>query len=253
MSEDYLSRAKMNSSYSLRAYARDLGVSVSHLSKVLNRKKTFSLQTAEKILKTIGLWDEDPNFALRLISLDLSKSDDEREAHFLYLKAHVVGHGFVPDQSKEEVLKTLEHFLFYAFVLKYPSLKKLNTVSCLVGLNSENMGVAQKDLETKGYIQIDGDSVRVTDKSFFIESHKDLYLHHCNFSNFINQGILKKGYLDKPDSDGKGAILGLDSTTSKELKDHLDHFFRAVYRIANKSENPDRLVLITTSLLGWEV
>ncbi|MCB0414854.1 MAG: hypothetical protein KDD50_11000 [Bdellovibrionales bacterium] len=253
LNEDYLLRTERNPSYSLRAYARDLEVSVSQLSKVLNRKSVFSESTGVHILKKLGLWEEDPEYAKKLVLNDLSKTHDEFISHQNYLRSKMVGHGFLPNEKKDDVIKSVENFLFYGFVVKFNSLSKVLEICNKIGLDSEKVQKAKEALFTKGYIAISDDRVEITDRSFFIERHDELYLHHSNFNHFISEKILEKKYLDKPDSDGKGAILGLDENTAVELKSYIDHFFRGLYRIANKTTVSSKILLISTSSVGWNL
>lgn len=252
LNEDYLKRAKENHSYSLRAYARDIEVSAPHLSKFLNRKKTFSFETAQAVLKRIGLWDEDPEFATHLISVDTNPTEETRRQAKDFVKLKSIGHGFLPNPEKDAVLLSLAHFLFYGLVIKTDSLEQIHHFFNCMGWDQQEVDRAGQELKKRGYITIEGGRVEVTDREFFIETHKELYRHHANFNGYILDEIMKKKILDQPDSDGKGAILGLDAETSLELKNHTDHYVRGIYRIANKTKNPDRIVLVATSLVGWE-
>jgi len=50
-------KKKLNSSYSLRSFARDLGVSPAALSQVLNGKRDFSHKNMSKVINKLGLSD----------------------------------------------------------------------------------------------------------------------------------------------------------------------------------------------------
>lgn len=54
ISTDYTKRRTNNSAFSLRAYARKLGIQVSALSEILNGKRTISTKMASKILTNLG-------------------------------------------------------------------------------------------------------------------------------------------------------------------------------------------------------
>src|SRR5687768_3372352 len=49
--QDFESRRRHNASYSLRAYARSLDVSITTLSQVLSGKRPLTLKTARKIVE----------------------------------------------------------------------------------------------------------------------------------------------------------------------------------------------------------
>ncbi|MCB0420920.1 MAG: hypothetical protein KDD61_07985 [Bdellovibrionales bacterium] len=253
LNEDYLARAKENPSYSLRAYARDIEVSISHLSNVLGRKKFFSFETAQSILKKLQLWDQDEEYASQLIRVECEESLEEKKLARSYLKRHSIGHGFIPKPEKDAVLKSLGHFLFYGLVIKFDSFSRILDVFNIMGWSEETIRKIALDLMQANYIVWENDKIDVTDREFFIETHKELYKLHVKFTNYICEQILKTKELDLPISDGKGALFSLDHETVLELKKHTDHYVRGAYRIANKTKNPTHLVLFSASVAGWEI
>src|SRR5690349_6949475 len=53
--EEFARRVRVNPRYSLRAYARTLGMSPGALSEVLRNRRPLSLKAAEKVIKALGL------------------------------------------------------------------------------------------------------------------------------------------------------------------------------------------------------
>lgn len=53
--EEFTRRVRVNPRYSLRAYARALGMSPGALSEVLRERRPLSLKAAEKVIKALGL------------------------------------------------------------------------------------------------------------------------------------------------------------------------------------------------------
>jgi len=75
-----LSRRKhRNPSYSLRAFARDLNISVSKLSLVMRGMKGLSAKSGQKIAKNIGLGDQETELFISLIEAKHSRSRVTRE------------------------------------------------------------------------------------------------------------------------------------------------------------------------------
>jgi uncharacterized protein (TIGR02147 family) len=64
------SRQERNGGYSLRAYARDLDLSPSRLSEVMNGKQRLSLKSAEKVSNLIGLSDQESKLFKTLVELE---------------------------------------------------------------------------------------------------------------------------------------------------------------------------------------
>ena len=76
----YSRRREKNASYSLRSYARDLGVSSSMLSEVLSGKKKLSRKTALKINKSLKLSSHDSKLFLLSVDLETPGFSQTRES-----------------------------------------------------------------------------------------------------------------------------------------------------------------------------
>lgn len=79
LQEELIARQKRNGSYSLRAFARDLGVPVSRLSEVLNGKNGISRQTALTIAERLKLSSADRQLFIDLVQAEHGRSKLERQ------------------------------------------------------------------------------------------------------------------------------------------------------------------------------
>jgi uncharacterized protein (TIGR02147 family) len=75
----YAQRREKNPSYSLRSFARDLSVSTSMLSEVLNYKKNLTRKTAVKINESLKLSKNEAKLFLLSVDLDSPGIDQSRE------------------------------------------------------------------------------------------------------------------------------------------------------------------------------
>ena len=92
-------RCSQNNHYSLRAFARDLELSPSRLSEILNRKQGLSRKVAAKISKTLGFENEETEHFCDLVSINHARSVKEKqEARLRLLKK----------QSEAEELNTFQ-------------------------------------------------------------------------------------------------------------------------------------------------
>lgn len=80
-------RSAANSAYSLRSYARDLGVAPSTLSEVLSGKKGLSTTLANSIAKKLRLPDWEVNYFCDLVAKEHAKSPKARSEAKERLKA----------------------------------------------------------------------------------------------------------------------------------------------------------------------
>ncbi|MDA8792003.1 TIGR02147 family protein [Bacteriovoracaceae bacterium] len=71
-------RLRYNPQYSLRAFARDLDISPSRLSEILNRKGGLSEKSAIKIAKKLKLNLEEQSYFLALVNHNFSRSKEKQ-------------------------------------------------------------------------------------------------------------------------------------------------------------------------------
>lgn len=66
--DELLRRTRANRNYSLRAYARDLGLSPGELSEIINGKRKVSLKNAAKISEILGLSPDEERYLYQLVN-----------------------------------------------------------------------------------------------------------------------------------------------------------------------------------------
>lgn len=99
LKEIFEERSFLNATYSLRAFARDLNVSPSTLSEILNRKKGLSLKLAMSVANKLKMPSWEKEYFCDLVSKENSKSSRIRNDAIKRLK----------DRSRENDLKILNH------------------------------------------------------------------------------------------------------------------------------------------------
>lgn len=87
LKEELNARCEQNPRYSLRAFARDLNLSPSRLSEILNRKQGLSRKAAEKVALALGYRAEETMMFCDLVSVKHARSLKEKEeAHLRLIK-----------------------------------------------------------------------------------------------------------------------------------------------------------------------
>lgn len=79
LKEELNHRCDQNPRYSLRAFARDLKLSPSRLSEILNCKQGLSRKAAEKIAERLGMRDHEALHFCDLVSVNHARSHREKE------------------------------------------------------------------------------------------------------------------------------------------------------------------------------
>ena len=77
--EHFNRRAERNTSYSLRAFARDLEIPASVLSEIFSKKAGISLKKAGIIAEKLNLDEGDRKFFCKLVEAGCARSKEERE------------------------------------------------------------------------------------------------------------------------------------------------------------------------------
>ena len=74
-------RRELNPSYSLRAFARDLGLSAPRLSQVMSRKQGLSYESAKKVSKRLPLSEKEREIFCHSAGLLHSRNNQDRNLH----------------------------------------------------------------------------------------------------------------------------------------------------------------------------
>ena len=101
-------RAEKNSGYSMRAFAKKLGLSAGGLSLILNRKKKLSVDRAYEVAQALELDAEASEYFTTLVQLEGAKSDALR-IQFLD-KVRALNPNINASKDLKQSILSLEHF-----------------------------------------------------------------------------------------------------------------------------------------------
>lgn len=94
LQNEFQRRIKKNPSYSLRAFARDLGMPVSNLSDVLRSKRGLSSDTALKMAEVLKMGDDEGRYFIALVQKEHGRSTSVRNAAKKQIKSLEQVNGF---------------------------------------------------------------------------------------------------------------------------------------------------------------
>jgi len=86
INEEFGARVESNPSYSMRAFARDLEISPSRLSEILNERGGMSSKMAEKIAKQLGLISEEVGYFKALVERKHGRSEKIKKNAITYIQ-----------------------------------------------------------------------------------------------------------------------------------------------------------------------
>lgn len=101
-------KAAINSSYSLRAFAKKLGLSPGALSLILNRKKKLSVERAYEVARALELNAEESDYFMALIQLEGAKSEAMKMQYLEKVKG--LNPRLVDSVNLKQTILSLEHF-----------------------------------------------------------------------------------------------------------------------------------------------
>lgn len=93
LQDEFQQRVRRNPAYTLRAYARDLGVPVSNLSDVLRSKRGLAIETARKMAESLRLGEHEGKYFVALVQKEHGRSLAQRSEAEGTLRALEAAHG----------------------------------------------------------------------------------------------------------------------------------------------------------------
>ncbi len=155
MLHDYQARRAKNASFSLRAYARFLGIQPSGLSNIFNGQRRISRKIGAKIISRISL---DPNDAMGFLQALKSK----------YPRTDAAMQYVLIERATFEVISNW----YYLAILTLAETNDFDStptwIAHRLGISSTKAAVALKTLTSMGYLSRDGKTkkLRPTHKNF---------------------------------------------------------------------------------------
>lgn len=118
--EELERRVQLNPRYSLRSFARDLGITPPNLSLILREKKGLSLDSATRVALRIGLSDEETALFCDLVAVKHARSSTVRRIVEIRLRSHYAPHAEAVQNSAQQisldVFRTISDWYHYALL-----------------------------------------------------------------------------------------------------------------------------------------
>ena len=146
-------RIKHNPSYSIRAFARDLSLSPSQVSHILNGRKGLSPKTAVQIGKTLGWSDSEIEYFASLVSSQHARSAALKSAAKKYL--HQLNRAGTVIELQNDLFSLISGWHHFA-ILELLKIKKqvhsVRAISQRLNVNELETGMSLVRLERLGLI-----------------------------------------------------------------------------------------------------
>lgn len=144
-------RSKKNPAYSLRSFAKSVGINSGALSAIINKKRPLTVTTAKKILDGLGL---DPKTRTKLLQSLVTEANSESKDKFHSLS--------------EDLFRTVQNWEYFAIL----SLLETKTVDSSAKAISQRLKISQataleaiETLKRMGLVKADGSRLKPTHKN----------------------------------------------------------------------------------------
>jgi uncharacterized protein (TIGR02147 family) len=157
LSEHYKSRQLRNISYSLRSFARDIGISPSSLSLILKKRQGVSFEKGKIISERLGLTIEEKDFFLLDIQRKNSRSVKTRALAKEKMDILLTKKDWsVINSSSHSILKSWENIAIYDFIKSKKNITKKEIINHF-SFTDKTTELAIITLDKLNFIKRDGD------------------------------------------------------------------------------------------------
>lgn len=242
-------RCQRNPSYSLRAFARDLEVSVSSLSEILRAQAGLSAWAAAKLVLKLQLSDIEAEYFKALVEVEHSRSIIKKKQAKLRLETLQEQQNFREfDQEKAKVISDW----FYSAILELTELEEFESnekwIAKKLGMSLEQTQLAlQRLFQLELLAIIDGRWVQ-TQKQLCFQSDiacNEFKKHHLQMLEKAKMAIMD---LDADTRELSSVTLAISSQELPRIKKFLSATRKKLMMDAEKMESKDRIYALTLHL-----
>lgn len=225
--DEFDKRTAKNARYSLRAFARDLGLSPSRLSEILSGEANISAHSAAKICDVLGLSASESRYLVDLATLHVSRSVTTRSGAERRMRARAEQNEFAKVNSFETLLSKW----YYLPLIEFFTLPKpVDAVSVQrqLGLSATELQWALTELEQRNLIskKADGSWERVSPLSKFESSARSETIRrfHQDYLQLAKEAVVRQ-----PSEKRKflTSVLTFSSTDLDDARAELEAFSAA--------------------------
>lgn len=247
LNQELEARKRRNPAYSLRSFARDLGMNSSKLSEVLNAKCGLSDESANRIAKEIKLSVDETNLFLQLVRSEHSRNYKTRMQAKKEIETLKESMGYAEiDLERFKIIADWQHFA----ILELTELSDFQSSSLWIArkLNIEE-SVAQKSIERL----VDFGLLKVNEEGRFVQTSLHLATpsgitsrvireHHLQILNLAQSAIAD---LPTTEREVSSTTLAIDFDRMDEAREFLKAFRRQFSQDMQGIEKKNRVYCLS--------
>lgn len=241
-------RILRNSSYSLRSFAKDLGVQAPKLSEVLNYKKGISESVAEKVCDKLTLnKSEKKKFILSVLSQHSRSPAKKERAQFDLLNELRSEEKNYLKEDQFKLISSWYHYAILELLCTKEIFKSENEISRRLGLSAFQVKTAIERLINLGLVIINKDqSFKVTSETSFTSKDvpsKALKSHHESHLDLAKKALYEQEVNQREIS---STTLAFKQEKIQEVKTMMRDFRKKIAAMADNTSDNDSVYLLST-------
>jgi uncharacterized protein (TIGR02147 family) len=251
LEREYELRRARRSNYTLRAFARDLGISSSRLCAILKKRYGLAAESAKFIAKKIGFDDEKINYFIDLVEVQHSRSEVARVQAADRIKKMQNAANY---RNAKDV-QLLDQW-YYAAILELINTRdgqiKSAEVAKLLGISSLEANEAIKMLIKMGEIKKTKSGFAVNDDFITVKGEtpqKTIREYHAQLLEQTKQAIQREPI---PKRKNLSTVFAFDSSDSERAREWLSKMHQKFMDEFGVSKNPDKVYALGIHLVPLE-
>jgi len=240
-------RRQRNPQYSLRAYARDLGLAAPKLSEILRGKCGLSETSAQKLIPKLGLTSDEAEVFIQMVIAKHARSPRQRLEAQTQLKQSSTSLRF-SELSLEsfKIIADWYHFAILELTEVSGFRSEVNWIASRLGLDRTTTSEAIQRLVDFGLLKKNKDGQWYqTDAVLATPSgipSSEIRKHHRQILTKADQALLKVPVTER---DFSATTLAVAEEDLAEVQAEIKKFRRALAAKLNKSKNKNRVYCLS--------
>lgn len=245
-------RKARRSAYSLRSFARDLGIASHRLSEILNNKAGLSRARAEVLSRKLWAHRTQRDYFCDLVESEHSRKKEARTSAMARVRDYEIKHGhnhIYPDHFM--LISKWHHFAILEYMAAFEKVPSPAAIGKKLGLTKIEVQEALQRLERMGLVRIANDQVEVIKKRNVVPGSPSAEsIRHFHLGILDRQReVLQRA--EHQTNEFNTTILAIRQDDVEEAKGLIKKFWRDFEHILNKPKK-DALYCLSINFFNLE-
>lgn len=251
-------KSKSNARYSLRAFAKKIGLSPGGLSQIMNGKKNLSVERAHAVGLALGLDAQETEYLLSLVQLETAKAPGLKLQYLEKVKS--LNPKLEGSKDLKETLLTLDHF---KLISDWYGLAIIELVTIVQGewtatSIAKKMGLSKIEVENALARLINLELIEQTSEGHFKRIAGAVMVHASvpneatrNYYTGVHQRSLESLTTQTSAEKVIGAqVFAFDPAQIEEVRELTDQFLNQLNELAKKGKNRTQVYQAITNIFN---